>query len=74
MRCRRGNSAEEERDTAKSSVADRRPWNLGETRHNGFEGEQISTFQRGNSLLPPQHHRLFVVSANSTTAVTLCGV
>ena len=34
-----------ERDTVKSSVADRRLWNLGETRHNGFEG-QISAFQR----------------------------
>ena len=49
----RGNSAEEERDTVKSSVTDRRPWNLGETRHNGFEG-QISTFQR---QLCHQHHR-----------------
>ena len=38
----RGNSAEEERDTAKSSVADRRPWNLGETRHNGFEGADLN--------------------------------
>ena len=38
----RGNSAEEERDTVKSSVADRRPWNLGETRHNGFEGADLN--------------------------------
>ena len=45
-----GNSAEEERDTVKSSVADRRLWNLGETRHNGFEGEDLNIPE---ATLPP---------------------
>ena len=61
-----------ERDTVKSSVADRRLWNLGETRHNGFEG-QISAFQRRylwfstNSISPG-----YLVSAN-LAAMTLYG-
>ena len=44
-----GNSAEES-DTVKSSVADRRLWNLGETRHNGFEGEDLNIPE---ATLPP---------------------
>ena len=68
-----GSSAEESCDTVKSPVADRRPWNLGETRHNGFEGADLNIPEATNS---PLHHRSwwFVMSTNSKAAVTLCGV
>ena len=44
-----------ERDTVKSSVADRRLWNLGETRHNGFEGADLGIPEKVTLVHSQQH-------------------
>ena len=52
-----------ERDTVKSSVADRRLWNLGETRHNGFEGADLGIPEKVSLVQHQQHQSwLFGVS------------